>query len=838
METQTQPVQVQEQEQEQVQVQEPVQESVQESVQVNNAETFQFKAEISQLMDLIVNTFYSNKDIFLRELVSNASDALNKVRYESLTDRDVLKSEERFVIQLIPNKENKTLTIRDTGIGMTKEELKNNLGVIARSGTKIFEELQKSKDARLIGKFGVGFYSAFLVADKVQVMSKHNSEDKTHMWESDAKGSFNISDCDPQHQLTRGTSITLHLKDEHCNYLEEHTIKKIVEEHSQFINFDIELWCEKEKEVDVDDEEEEAQALAEQTAEQTAEQSTEQSTEQAAEQTAEQTAEAQASAEQTVEQAVEKSETEIELEQNAGANEADGVVVEEEDADDNDDDDAQSLEKANEAAKEKKTRKVKYNEFEKVNKTKPIWARDPSEVTEEEYAEFYKTISKDWEKHLAVKHFKLEGNVNFRALLFLPKRAPFDMFQQKKKQNNIKLHVRKVFITDNCENLFPEYLNFMKGVVDCEDLPLNVSREMLQENKQIAIIKKQLTKKSLELFSELAKEDDKYKEFYDNFSKNIKLGIHEDSKNRDKLVELLRFTTSKDQSKDNPSFVSLKEYVENMPSHQKNIYYITGESLDAVKNSPFLEVVTKKGFEVLFLTQVIDEYCIQQVKEYQGKSLVCITKEGLEFEQNDEEKKDWDKLKEQYKELLEKVKQVLGDKVEKVVLSNRIEETPSVLVTSQHGWSANMERIMKAQAMRNEAMDFMSGKKILEINPNHVLIKNMLDKFNKDKNDKLVDDVITLLYDSSLLSSGFHLPDPTSFTKRFHRMMVAGLTGLAMDDEPEPSDDVQVEAESTDQGEVEVQEPTDQDKAESEATDQDKAESTDQVEAESMEQVD
>lgn len=660
------------------------------------AETFRFEAQLTQLMSLIINAFYSNKEVFLRELISNASDALDKIRFESVTDPSKLDSKKELEITIKVDREQKVMEIQDSGIGMTKADLVNNLGTIASSGTKQFmEALDGGADISMIGQFGVGFYAAYLVANKVQVVTKHN-DDEQYIWESSAGGTFTIA-LDDGPRIGRGTLVRLFFKEDQAEYLEDKKIKDVVTKHSGFIGYPIIQYVTKKIDKEVTDDEE---------------------------------------------------------------------VMEVED-------EPKIKEVEDEETKQKKTKKISEEtiEPEVINKNKAIWTRNPSDIKAEEYAEFYKAFTNDWEDHLAVKHFSAEGQLEFKSLVFVPRRAPFDLFEGKKNENGIKLFVRRVFIMENCKELIPDYLAFVKGVVDSEDLPLTISRESLQQSKILKLIKKRLVANILDMFQDIAQDKENFKTFYEAFSKNIKLGIHEDSTNRDTLVKLLRYQSTK--SGEEPT--SFSDYVTRMQPGQKNIYYITGDSKTAVENSHFLDEFKRKNYEVLFLVEPIDEYAVQQIKKFEDFELMCVTKEGITLESDEEKQKQFEELKTQYEPFCKAIKESLGTRVEKVVVSDRVGDSPCHLITPTFGWSANMERIMKASALRDGSAMYMAPKKILEINPLDSIVQSIKQKFDQDPSDPSINDLVELIFEAAHISSGFTLENQNKFVSRIHRMMQVGL---------------------------------------------------------------
>lgn len=698
------------------------------------SEKHAFQAEVNRMMKLIINSLYKNKEIFLRELISNASDALDKIRLLSLTDEAAMAANEELTIKIKSDKEKNMLHITDTGIGMTKEELVKNLGTIAKSGTSEFlnkmTEMQSEgqSTSELIGQFGVGFYSAFLIADKVIVTSKHNN-DTQHIWESDSN-QFSVIEDPRGDTLGRGTTITLVLKEEASDYLELETIKNLVKKYSQFINFPIYVW---------------------------------------------------ASKTETVEEPIEDDAEAEEPEKETAEDEAE-VEEEEEDKD---------------KPKTKKVEKTVWD-WELMNDIKPIWQRPAKEVEEDEYKAFYKTFSKDSDDPLAHIHFTAEGEVTFKSILFIPTSAPRGLFDEygSKKNDFIKLFVRRVFITDDFNDMMPKYLNFIKGVVDSDDLPLNVSRETLQQHKLLKVIRKKLVRKTLDMIKKIA--DDQYDEkFWKEFGTNIKLGVIEDHSNRTRLAKLLRFQTSHSDT----AVSSLEQYVERMKEKQDKIYFMAGTSRKEAESSPFVERLLKKGYEVVYLTEPVDEYCIQALPEFDGKRFQNVAKEGVKFEESEKTKEKREALEKEFEPLTTWLKdKALKDKIEKAVLSQRLTNSPCALVASQYGWSGNMERIMKAQAYQTgkdiSTNYYASQKKTLEINPKHPLVKQMLNRVNADAEDQTASDLAVVLFETATLRSGYQLADTKAYGERIERMLRLSMN-VPLDEqvEEEPEEEPEEPAE-------------------------------------------
>ena len=708
------------------------------------AEKFEFQAEVSRLMDIIINSLYSNKDIFLRELISNGSDSLDKIRFMSLTDKGQLGEGDNanLDIRIKADKEKKVLTIRDRGIGMTKDDLMNNLGTIAKSGTSAFlDQMAQGGDMSLIGQFGVGFYSVYLVADFVEVRSKHNDDDKQWVWQSGANGNFAISE-DQGEPLGRGVEINIYLKEEAQEYLEESKLESLVQRYSEFINFPIYLYNSKEvsEEVPAEDGDDE-----------TADASTDDD--------------------------------------------------DNEDSDEDEDEDDDSEDDSEDDEPKTKTITKTVWDWERLNDVKAIWLRSASEVEEEEYTKFYQALAKNTEEPLSYSHFKAEGDVEFKAILYIPERPPADYYDNYySRASALKLYVRRVFISDEFDELLPKYLSFIKGIVDSDTLPLNVSRETLQQHTSLKTIKKKLVRKALDMLRKLAEEgkdaeDDgekpegeetdveetKYEKFWKNFGKAIKLGIIEDASNRVRLAKLLRFETSKSDGK----LVSLEQYVERMKEGQKSIYYITGESIEALKNSPMLEKLIAKDFEVIYFTDPVDEYTMQNLTEFDDYKFSNASKEDLKFgDADDDEKARFKKTKAAFKPFTAWWKSKLPENViEGVKVSNRLSTTPCVVVSSKYGWSANMERIMKAQALGDDSRhEYMRGKKTLEVNPRHPMIAALKERSEQDPDSEETAVLAKLMFETAMLESGFTFDKPGEYAGRVFDLL-KGNMGVAKDAE-------------------------------------------------------
>ncbi|KAI8816722.1 Hsp90 beta [Fimicolochytrium jonesii] len=663
-------------------------------------EKYQFEAEVNRMMKLIINSLYKTKEIFLRELISNASDALDKIRFKSLQDKTALGENTDLKITIVADKEGKTLTLTDTGVGMTKADLKTNLGTIAKSGTADFiSTMEHQKNgSNLIGQFGVGFYSAFLVADRVTVISKNNA-DKQYIWESTSESDFRIIEDPRGNTLGRGTQIVLHLKDEALEYISEKKLRELVKHYSEFINFPIYLWSER--------------------------------------------------------------------------TETEQVPIEEEEAADDMDDTVEDVTEKKDDSKPKFKEVSKHiAEWELINNQKPIWTRRPSTIQEEEYNDFYKAFAKDTEAPLAHNHFRAEGEVEFQSIIFIPKR-PSPAFLQSGDDwtHNLKLFVRRVFITDELPGFLPRWLSFLKGLVDSDEIPLNVSRETLQQHAILKVIKKKVIAKAIDMMKSLASKDtEKYLEFFTNYGNAIKLGIIEDASVKKKLVPLLRFRSSHDGN-----YTSLEDYYSRMRKGQPQIYFITGQNLEEFMGSPFVERLIARGYEVLYFLDPIDEYLSNALVDYKYKKLQHVGKAGLKY--GDEDEKSADKIKEQEEEfqpLKDYLKERLSKWVDTVKISHQLTTSPCAVLSSEYGVSGTMERILQAQALGNKedfrtAM-YLNMKKVFEINPDHPLIIQMLAKVKAGKSADL-DDSIYVLFESTAIASGFAVRNATEFAKKVENVV-------------------------------------------------------------------
>jgi molecular chaperone HtpG len=631
-------------------------------------QTHQFKTEVQQLMNIIINSLYSHKEIFLRELVSNASDALDKLRFKSQTDSHIMGTDAELKIKITRNKKKNTLEVSDNGIGMTYDEVVENIGTIAKSGTAGFLEAvgaEKNQGAitpELIGQFGVGFYSAFIVAKKVTLTTRAAGSEKGCRWESEGDGTFTIEECEKE---TRGTTITLQLKKaekDDQDFTDEWTLRSIIKRHSDFVAYPIVMDVEKTEPV---------------------------------------------------------------------------------------------LDKEGKPEKDQTTKVIRE---ETLNSMKAIWTKDKKEVSEEEHNEFYRHISHDWNPPLANLHFKLEGTTEYSALLYIPSKAPFDLFSHEQK-HGIQLYSKRVFIMENCKELMPQYLAFVKGVVDAPDLNLNVSREILQQDALVRNIKKNLVKKVLELLAGM--EQEKYETFYKEFAHIFKAGVSQDFENKDKIAALLRYKTTKSDGK----WVSLKDYVARMDADQKEIYYITGESLTSLTNSPHLEALKEKDIEVLLMTDPIDEWAIRDLHEFEKKTFKSAEKGDLDLDKKD------DKKKEQYSTLFEFFKTSLTEKVKDVKLSTHLKNSVACLSGGDYDMSAYMEKILKASGQ-----EVPPSKRVLELNMDHPLLVKIKAIFEKNKEAQVLTDYTTFLYDMAVVSEGGKLDDPSRFNR-----MIGNLTAGAID---------------------------------------------------------
>jgi molecular chaperone HtpG len=748
----------------------------------SSSSVHEYKTEIKDLLRIITHSLYSDRDIFLRELVSNASDALNKTKYFMSKKENLSVKLDDLKISITPDKEAKTLTISDTGIGMTAEELVQNLGTIAYSSTRQFLEQLQSKDVTLQGRFGLGFFSSFLIANKVDVYSRSmdSAEDsKWNVWtSSDTDTSFSVRECTEEDLQTlpstytcksdakHGSDIVLHLKEDAEEYLDVTKIQQIIRTHNQFLDNAVRVWSVRTETEEVPDDSEDTSITP-----------------------IKEDGDEDGDDDEVKEDAVKedgdevevkvKDDGEVEVKEDGDDDEVkeDGDEVEvKEDGDEVEvkkkiegvvEDDEEDAEEKSKEEKPKKTKKVEkvIEEWQDVTLEKPIWHRDPSGISEEEYMKVYRAISGELHKYSALKHIKGEGNVEFKGLLFLPSRPQQDLYDSKKEKSTVKLYSKGVFITDRCKDLLPEWLEFVYGAVDSDDIPLNVSRELLQGNKALKTIGKSVVKKSIELLSDVMSDEEKSKEFYEKFSKSIKFGVNSDFTNRAKLMELIRYETSKTKEGER---ISLAKYVENMKSVQKDIYCICGESRKQMEASPYLDKLKEYDYEVLLMDDALDEYILQSNFEYKSHRFVNVCKTGLKIQNPDEDaevkpEEEAEKLKkdeETYKPLVDKLNEVLKSKVNKVAVSRRFTSTPCMVCAPEYGQTANMERIMRAQALRGGMMYNEHNNRILEINPEHKVIKSLKEKV--DAAEDIEKDAKTM-YDIACLVAGYPLDDTNQF---------------------------------------------------------------------------
>ena len=677
-------------------------------------ETFSFDTDISSLLKLIINNFYSNKDIFLRELISNASDSIDKYNHFCIINKPDNKVDN--CITLIPDKVNKELHIIDTGVGMNKEELIKNIGTIANSGTKAF--MEKVKDSNLIGQFGVGFYSAFLVSKQVSIITK-KADSGYFKWTSDAGGQYvieeltedNIKDhFHPDYNLTQGTIIKCLLSDEAVDkYTDVNKLKSIVKEHSQYINYSIKILIKREETKEVEDEE----AL------------------------------------------LEEDVTVTDGTSNIDSANLDNVTIEDVEE------------------KPKKMKKITetIKEFQLINEHKPIWTRSNSELKEEDYYGFYKSLTNDNEKPYTYKHISGEGQIEYKGILYLPKKIKNNVFERGVKQNNIKLYVRKVFVSDNSVVLCPEWLHFISGVVDTDDLPLNVSREILQDNKVIKVIKKAVVKKSIDMLKSSMDDMDNYLKIYNTYQKNIKLGVYEETGDRERVADLLMFYSANSPDK----MITFDDYITSINENQKHIYYIAGDNMDILKTSPFLDRFKKNGLDVLFMTDPVDEYMCQRLMQYKECTLTCITKGDIELPNTtDVDKELIKKQKEEYKSLCDYIKRLYTN-FSDVKITNKVAELPCIVSSPENGFSANMEKIIKSQTLgQTDNANVMLNKRVLEINPLHPIIKK-IKNINDTEEYNSLRDLLDLVINSALLYSGYQIIKPVDFSKKVLNVVMLGM---------------------------------------------------------------